>query len=172
VTNRAAFFTDSQKPVLYRVALSRTGAPGALTTIPLTGEYQHMAGFNLNGIVATANGKALIAVQTAAKKLFLINPSTGSTKMIDIGTYNLENGDGLLLHGTTLYVVQNRSNKIAVFTPLDRPEEAVLGRSPTRTSTSRRSTVPESGSTWSTRRFGPPRPHRLRPARPRQVEAS
>jgi len=116
VTNRAAFFTDSQKPVLYRIALSRTGAPGAMTTIPLTGEYQHVAGFNLNGIVATANGKRLIAVQSAAKKLFLINPSTGATKTIDIGTYNLENGDGLLLQGKTLYVVQNRSNKVAVFT--------------------------------------------------------
>ena len=115
VTNRAAFFTDSQKPVLYRIALSRTGAPGAMTTIPLTGEYQHVAGFNLNGIVATANGKRLIAVQSAAKKLFLINPSTGATKTIDIGTYNLENGDGLLLQGKTLYVVQNRSNKVAVF---------------------------------------------------------
>ena len=115
VTKQAAFFTDSQRPQLYRIALSRTGAPGALTTIPLTGEYQHAAGFNLNGIVATASGKMLIAVQSNAKKLFLIDPSTGATKAIDIGTYNLENGDGLLLRGRTLYVVQNRSNKVAVF---------------------------------------------------------
>jgi sugar lactone lactonase YvrE len=117
VTKSAAYFTDSQKPVLYRIALSKKGAPGALNTIPLTGDYQHVAGqFNLNGIVATANGKTLIAVQTAAKKLFLINPSTGATKAIDIGSYDLENGDGLLLQGKTLYVVQNRSNKVAVFT--------------------------------------------------------
>jgi hypothetical protein len=117
VTKKAAFFTDSQQPVLYRIALSKNGAPGALTTIPLSGDYQHVAGqFNLNGVVATANGKMLIAVQSVAKKLFLINPSTGATKTIDIGTYNLENGDGLLLHGRTLYVVQNRSNKVAVFT--------------------------------------------------------
>ena len=34
---------------------------------------------------------------------------------IDTGTYDLANGDGLLLHGKTLYVVQNRSNQIAVF---------------------------------------------------------
>ena len=84
-------------------------------TIPLTGEYQHLAGFNLNGIVATANGKMLIAVSSAGRKLYLITPSTGAAKTIDIGTYNLENGDGLLLHGKTLYVVQNRSNKVAVF---------------------------------------------------------
>ena len=116
MTKKAAFFTDSQQPVLYRIALSKNGAPGALTTIPLTGEYQHVAGqFNLNGIVATANGKTLIAVQSFAKKLFLINPSTGATKTIDIGSYDLANGDGLLLQGKTLYVVQNLSNKIAVF---------------------------------------------------------
>lgn len=116
VTKKAAFFTDSQRPVLYRIALSKNGAPGALRTIPLTGEYLHVAGqFNLNGIVATASGKMLIAVQSIAKKLILINPSTGATKTIDIGAYDLANGDGLLLQGRTLYVVQNRSNKIAVF---------------------------------------------------------
>lgn len=116
VTKKAAFFTDSQRPVLYRIALSKNGAPGALRTIPLTGEYQHVAEqFNLNGIVATASGKMLIAVQSFSKKLFRINPSTGATKTIDIGSYDLANGDGLLLQGRTLYVVQNRSNKVAVF---------------------------------------------------------
>jgi hypothetical protein len=116
VTKKAAFFTDSQRPVLYRVALSKSGEPGALSTIPLTGDYQHVPGqFNLNGIVATSSGKTLIAVQSFAKKLFLIDPSTGATETIDIGTYDLVNGDGLLLHGRTLYVVQNRSNKVAVF---------------------------------------------------------
>ena len=75
VTKEAAFFTDSQRPVLYRVALSKNGAPGAVPTIPLRGEYQHVAGqFNLNGIVATTNGKTLIAVQSSARKLFPINP--------------------------------------------------------------------------------------------------
>jgi sugar lactone lactonase YvrE len=116
VTKKAAFFTDSQRPVLYRIAVSKNGAPGALTTIPLTGAYQHVAGqFNLNGIVATENGKTLIAVQTVAKKLFLINPTTGVTKTIDTGSYDLANGDGLLLQGKTLYVVQNAANKVAVF---------------------------------------------------------
>ena len=116
VTKGAAYFTDSQRPVLYRVAISGNGAPGAVTTIPLTGEYMHVAGqFNLNGIVATKNGKALIAVQSISKKLLLIDPSTGAAKTIDIGTYDLVNGDGLLLKGKTLYVVQNVANKVAVF---------------------------------------------------------
>ena len=66
VTKKAAYFTDSQQPVDLRIALGKHGAPGDQTTIPLTGDYQHLAGqFNLNGIVATANGKTLIAVQSA-----------------------------------------------------------------------------------------------------------
>jgi sugar lactone lactonase YvrE len=116
VTKQAAFFTDSQQPVLYRIARSKNGEPGAVTTIPLTGDYEHVPGeFNLNGIVATPNGKTLIAVQTVARRLFLIDPSTGATKAIDLGGYDLANGDGLLLKGKTLYVVQNFSNLVAVF---------------------------------------------------------
>ena len=54
-------------------------------------------------------------MQSFSKKLLLIAPNTGIATTIDHGAYNLENGDGLLLQGKTLYVVQNRSNKVAVF---------------------------------------------------------
>jgi hypothetical protein len=40
--------------------------------------------------------------------------STGVTKEIGLGGATLPNGDGLLLHGRTLYVVQNQLNRIAV----------------------------------------------------------
>lgn len=116
VTKTAAYFTDSLRAVVLRVAIGRSGRPGALTTIPLSGDYHHIAGhLNLNGIVATANGKALIAVSTAARKLFLINPASGVAKAIAIGSYDLSNGDGLMLDHKLLYVVQNRSNLIAIF---------------------------------------------------------
>ena len=114
-TKKAVWLTDSQRPVLYRVALSRSGEPGAVTTVPLGGDYVHVAGFNLNGIVATPNGKTLIAVQSASKRLYTIDPDTGAARLIDLGGYDLANGDGLLLHGKTLYVVQNQLDKVAVF---------------------------------------------------------
>jgi sugar lactone lactonase YvrE len=115
-TKKAVYFTDSQRPVIYKVALSGNGRPGAVMTIQLSGDYQHVAGqFNLNGIVATADGKTLIAVQSFARKLYTIDPTTGAAKLIDLGGYDLSNGDGLLLRGRTLYVVQNRDNKVAVF---------------------------------------------------------
>ena len=115
-TARAVYFTDSQRPVLYKVALTRRGAPGAVSTIPLGGDYAHVPGqFNLNGIVAAGGGRTLIAVQSFARKLYAIDARTGVARLIDLGGYDLSNGDGLLLHGRTLYVVQNRDNKVAVF---------------------------------------------------------
>lgn len=115
VRNRAAFFTDSSRPVLYRVAVSRNGDPGSVTALALTGDYTHVDGkFNLNGIDATPSGRTLIAVQSETGKLFLIDPNTGATKAIDLGGATLPNGDGILLAGRTLYVVQNQLNKIAV----------------------------------------------------------
>src|SRR3954454_11286980 len=54
VTRDAAYFTDSSKPVLYKIPLDL----GAAQTIPLGGDYAHVANaFNLNGIDATSNGK-------------------------------------------------------------------------------------------------------------------
>ena len=116
VTKRAAYFTDSNRAVLYRLALSKNGAPAASAqSVPLTGDFQLVPGaFNLNGIDATANGKSLVVVQSVNGMLFRVDAATGATKAIDLGGTTLVNGDGLLLHGRTLYVVQNRDNKIAV----------------------------------------------------------
>ena len=115
VTKRAAFLTDSNRAVLYRVALTKNGTPAASAeAVPLTGDFRLVAGFNLNGIDATPNGKTLVVVQSATGKLFLVAPGTGATKEISLGGATVPNGDGLLLHGRTLYVVQNQLNRIAV----------------------------------------------------------
>ena len=54
-------------------------------------------------------------MQSTTGGLFTIDPATGATKAIPLaGGATLPNGDGLLLEGRTLYVVQNRLNKIAV----------------------------------------------------------
>ncbi len=114
VTWRAAYFTDSQRPVIYKVSKTWNGSPGAVTAISLTGDYQQVPGFNLNGIDATSSGRTLFTVQSATGKLFTIDPKTGATKLVDLGGATLPSGDGILLHGRTLYVVQNQLNKIAV----------------------------------------------------------
>lgn len=116
VTKRAAWFTDSFKPVLYRVPLGPNGQPGApmaFTTVPLTGDYVHGGGFNVNGIDATPNGKTIVIVQSGTGKLFTVN-AMGATRSITLASSeSVPNGDGILLDGKTLYVVQNQLNTIA-----------------------------------------------------------
>jgi sugar lactone lactonase YvrE len=113
VTRSAAYFTDSQKAVLYKVPIGPGGALGDVQTIQLGGDFALASGFNLNGIDATPNGKTLIAVQSNKGKLFRIDPATGARE-ITLGSESVPNGDGILLTGKTLYVVQNQLNRVAV----------------------------------------------------------
>jgi sugar lactone lactonase YvrE len=118
VTNDAAWFTDSQKPVLYRVPLGPDGSPGAtFDTLDLVGDYVHQAGlFNTNGIAATPDGRTLVIVQSSTGKLFAVTPGTTTADTDEIvlaGGESVPMGDGILLDGPTLYVVQNRANLIA-----------------------------------------------------------
>jgi len=116
LTSDAAWFTDSRNPVLYRVPLPADGSIAGqetVATLALSGDFQNVAGVNnLNGIAFT--GQLLIAVQSNTGFLFTVNPATGVTKKIDLGAETVINGDGLLLEGQTLFVVQNRLNQVAV----------------------------------------------------------
>jgi sugar lactone lactonase YvrE len=116
VTRSAAYFTDSSKPVLYKIPIGPRGELGDAQTISLGGDYVHVANaFNLNGIDATPDGKTLVAVQTANGRLFQIDPATGAAKLISLANgESVPNGDGILLDGKTLYVVQNQNNAVAV----------------------------------------------------------
>jgi sugar lactone lactonase YvrE len=71
---------------------------------------------NANGIAATADGTTLIIVQSNTGRLFTVNPDDGNTQVIDLGGESVPNGDGILLDGQTLFVVQNRLNQLAVIT--------------------------------------------------------
>ncbi|MGI5214526.1 SMP-30/gluconolactonase/LRE family protein [Plantactinospora sp. CA-290183] len=117
LTPGAAWFTDSTNPVLYRVPLARGGQlppAGAVVRLPLTGDIVYGAGINANGISRTPDGAALLVVQSGTGLLFRVDPRTGVARTVDLGGELLTNGDGLLLDGRTLYVVQNRLNTVAV----------------------------------------------------------
>jgi sugar lactone lactonase YvrE len=81
--------------------------------VPLTGDLRYAAGFNVNGIDATPNGRTLVLVQSNTGKLFTAT-TAAVTREIDLGGTVLPNADGILLDGRTLYVVQNRLDRIAV----------------------------------------------------------
>ena len=81
--------------------------------LPLTGEWEQVPGFNANGIAETPDHRALLVVQSATGLLFRVDPATGAATVVDLGGYVLDNGDGLLVVGRTLYVVQNQLNLVA-----------------------------------------------------------
>jgi sugar lactone lactonase YvrE len=109
ITREAAYFTDTQAPFLYRVALGPGGEPAAdAIEIPLP------ASFRTNGIVATRNGEHLFVVDGATAQLYRLDTVTHTPVAVDLGGDTLPNADGLLLDGKTLYVVQNFRNRMAV----------------------------------------------------------
>ena len=117
VTRDAAYFTNSSQPEFYQVPLEPNVIPSTsdVQTIPLGGDYQFTPGaFNANGIAATPNGKTLIIVNSVDGALYNVDPLTGDATRIDLGMGSVPNGDGILLQGKTLYVVQNVLNQIAV----------------------------------------------------------
>jgi sugar lactone lactonase YvrE len=119
VTREAAYFTDSAQPVIYRVPLGPSGTlpdPSAVEVIPLGGEFDFdpMSFPNANGIEATSNGNWLILVNTSFASLYKVDSLTGEATKIDLGGAAVTNGDGLVLVGRTLYVVQNFINQISI----------------------------------------------------------
>lgn len=116
VTREAAYFTDSANPVLYRVALGPAGTlplSGSFETIPVSG-IPFDSPFNVNGIEATDNSGTLFVVHSGRGEIYRVDPQSGEATLVDLGGQSLTSGDGLLLHGSTLYVMRNRLNEIAV----------------------------------------------------------
>ncbi len=120
VTRNAAYFTNSFAPEIYRVALGPAGAVegGAVAdVIPLGGDWRQVSGpfvFNANGIEASRNGKTLVIVNSATSTLYTVDPDGGIAVQIDLDGADVPFGDGLVLSGKTLYVVQNQLNQIGV----------------------------------------------------------
>jgi sugar lactone lactonase YvrE len=112
-TKSAAYFTDSINPVVYKLPIDkrRLGTPEA---IPLSGDLVYQEGFNANGIDATSNGKKLVVVQSNTGRLFTVDPRSGASKNIDLGGETVTNGDGILLDGKNLWVLQNRDNLLTL----------------------------------------------------------
>ena len=133
VTRDAAYFTNSFAPEIYKVPLTPQGEPtGAVQTLPLHGDWQNFTNpastgpsdmyINANGIVAIPSDGTLIVVNYFSGLLYTVDPDTGFATEIDLGGVSVPFGDGLVLRGKTLYVVQNFATpfqppgQIAVFT--------------------------------------------------------
>ncbi len=113
VTRTAAYFTNSFAPEIYAVPLGHNGAiAGDATTITLGGDFGFVpGGFNANGIEATPSGSMLVVVNSSLGTLYRVDPTSGVASVIDLGGA-VVNGDGLVLRGRTLYVVEGSKNQV------------------------------------------------------------
>ena len=112
-----AYVTDSLRPVLLR-ARHTGGTPGPLEPwLDLTGTplRHHPNELNLNGIVASPDGRWLLAIQLVTGQLWRIdtaNRAVAEVRLEGVPPGGLRNGDGLVLQGQDLYVLRNEDNEI------------------------------------------------------------
>ncbi|MEP7053683.1 MAG: superoxide dismutase [Actinomycetota bacterium] len=118
VTRKAVYITDSFVQRLVVIPLGEHGAlpaPLDVKTLALTGDMSFVAGaFNANGIVASEDGRMLVVVVSSTHTLFRVNPRNGESRVIPLTGGALTDGDGLELHGHTLYVVRGTANAVVV----------------------------------------------------------
>jgi sugar lactone lactonase YvrE len=112
LTPSAAWFTDSVNQVLYALPLRHGKLPDRAVTVPITGDLVYQEGFNANGITRTPDGRGLLVVQSNTGGIFRVSTS-GVSREVALSE-PMTNGDGMLLRGRTLYVVQNQLNTVSV----------------------------------------------------------
>jgi sugar lactone lactonase YvrE len=110
------YITDSFVPILWRVPAEevKNSTPGKLepwldlTDTPI--KYKEDGSFNLNGIVATPDGRYLLTVQSNTGNLYRIDTQTEPPQVtqVDLSGAELTQGDGLVLRDNTLYVIRNQ----------------------------------------------------------------
>jgi sugar lactone lactonase YvrE len=116
----SAYVTDSINPVLYRLALTSTGQYELQEFLRFEGtpvtyvNTPGAEGINVNGIVATADGRYLIIGKRNENKLFRVDLKSREIVPVNMPSGMLNTPDGLFLEGTTLYVAQNVPKSIAV----------------------------------------------------------
>ncbi len=112
-TTDAAYVTDSYRDVVYRVPLDVADPGKMLTWLDLEDTVVPTDdGFGLNGISASDDGRYLISVHTDTGELFRIDIRSREVRPVDLGDETLPTGDGLLLDGTTLFVVQEEPGQV------------------------------------------------------------
>lgn len=103
----SVYVTDSYRPVIYRVKPDLTLESWLdLGNTPI----KYGPGINLNGIVATPDGRYLLSIQLNTGDLWRIDLRTKAVRKVMTG---LKNGDGLLLDGRTLYVARNKDQVVS-----------------------------------------------------------
>lgn len=116
----SAYVTDSVNPVLYRLAPTRAGQYELQEFLKFEGtpvtyvNAPGAEGINVNGIVATSDGRYLIIGKRNENMLFRVDLKSREIVPVNMPAGMLNTPDGLFLQGNTLYVAQNLPKSIAV----------------------------------------------------------
>ena len=116
----SAYVTDSVNPVLYCVAPTTTGHYQLQEFLRFEGRpvmYVNTPGaegINVNGIVATSDGRYLIIGKRNENRLFRVDLESREIVPVNMLPGMLNTPDGRFLDGHTLYVTQNVPKSIAV----------------------------------------------------------
>ena len=121
----AAYFTNSNAPQVFRVAKDRTGWQVS-TFVDATDTIATQTGFNLGGIVATPDRRALVVAQGNVGALWRIDLRTKAVTPIAHPGADLVNADGLVLKGNKLIVIRNFSRVISTLKLADKWTTAEL----------------------------------------------
>ena len=109
-----AYATDSARDLVYRVPADVLGVASGQLEVFSAGSVGDPRGqFNANGIAVTPDGEYLVVVQSDTGRLFRISTDDGSVREVDLGEARVRNGDGIVLQGRTLHVVQNATATVA-----------------------------------------------------------
>ena len=108
----AAYFTNSNAPQVFRVALD-DGDWSVTRWADAAGTITQAAGFNLGGIVVSADRSALVVAQGNLGLLWRFDLATAAVTRVDSGDISLTDADGLVRQGSRLTVVRNFARSIA-----------------------------------------------------------
>lgn len=108
----AAYFTNSNDAQVFRVAHGRDGWQ-ATRWADASATIERRPGFNLGGIVLTADRRAFVVAQGNTGRLWRFDARTGAVSPVATGGADLVDADGLVRQGSRLTVVRNFSRTVA-----------------------------------------------------------
>ena len=108
----AAYFTNSNDAQVFRVADDGAGWRATLWA-DATDRIERRPGFNLGGIVLSADRSAFVVAQGNTGALWRFDAGTGEVGAVDTGGADLVDADGLVRQGGRLTVVRNFSRMLA-----------------------------------------------------------